>query len=144
MNDRIFGIIIIAVALIFMISATQIPFGFVPEPVGPRLFPYIVGGVMTLCGITVVLRPDENPSWPNWGIFSKLLLAVIVLVFYAYLLRPLGFIVPTAVASAAISYQIQAKPINAILTGIILSIGLFFIFKYALGLGLFAFPRFLF
>ncbi len=144
MGDRIFGILIIAVALIFIISATQIPLGFVPEPVGPRLFPYIVSGVMILCGLTVVLRPDKNPTWPNWGVFSKLLLAVVVLAIYAYLLRPLGFIVPTAIASAVISYQIQARFSFAILTGIVLSIGLFFIFKYALGLGLFAFPRILF
>ena len=94
MSDRIFGITIIVVALIFIISATQVQLGFVTEPVGPRLFPFIVGGVMILCGITVVLRPDDNPIWPKLGIFAKLLLAVVVLVIYAYLLRPLGFIVP--------------------------------------------------
>ena len=144
MSDRIFGITIIVVALIFIISATQVQLGFVTEPVGPRLFPFIVGGVMILCGITVVLRPDDNPIWPKLGIFAKLLLAVVVLVIYAYLLRPLGFIVPTAIASAVISYQIQSRVYYAIFTGIILSVGLFLIFKYALGLGLFAFPRFLF
>ena len=70
-------------------------------------------------------------------------MAVVVLILYAYLLKPLGFILPTILASSILSYQIKPRAIKSLITGISLSIILFVIFKYGLGLGLFAFPKFL-
>ena len=67
--------------------------------------------------------------------------AVIILIGYAYALKPLGFILPTAVAAGILSYQISPNPKNAAFAGFGLSIGLFLIFKFALGLGLVAFPK---
>jgi len=64
-----------------------------------------------------------------------------VLVGYAYTLKPLGFLIPTAIASGILSYQIGHKLKAAIVTGLGLSVGLFVIFKYALGLGLFPVSR---
>ena len=62
-------------------------------------------------------------------------IAVFVLALYAVLLTPLGFLLPTAFAAGILSYQISPNVKNAILSGIGLSIGLFVLFKYALGLG---------
>jgi putative tricarboxylic transport membrane protein len=141
LSDRIFGLVIIAVALGFILSATQIQASFLSDPVGPKTFPYLIGGVMALSGLVVFLRPDPEPVWPGMGIAGKLLIATVVLIGYAYALKPLGFLIPTALAAGLLSYQIQPRPRAAALTGIGLSIGLFLIFKYALGLGLVAWPR---
>ena len=56
----------------------------------------------------------------------------------------MGFVVPTAIAAAILSYQISPRKLPAALAGLGLSIGLFVLFKYALGLGLVAFPKGLF
>ena len=64
-----------------------------------------------------------------------------VLIAYAYSLKPMGFLLPTAVASGVVSYQISPRLKIATLTGLGLSATLFVIFKYALGLGLVAGPR---
>lgn len=128
-------------ALAYIVSATQIQSSFMTDPVGPKLFPYIIGGVALLCAVSIVLKPDESPGWPGPAVFFSLLCAVVALVGYAYALKPLGFLIPTAVASGIISYLIQRRFSTAILTGLGLSIGLFFIFKYALGLGLVAFSK---
>ena len=42
MNDRILGILIALVALAFFASATQLETPFFSDPVGPKLFPYII------------------------------------------------------------------------------------------------------
>ena len=141
MSDRLFGFITIGVALAYVASATQIPIGLFPDPVGPRWFPYIIGGVATLAGLVVVLRPDPEPDWPDAMAFVKIGLACVVLVAYALSLRPLGFLVPTALAAGVLSYQIEPRKLPALLTGIGLSVGLFLIFKYALGLGLVPVPK---
>lgn len=141
MSDRIFGLAIIAVALGYMLSATQIQTSFLTDPVGPKTFPYLIGGVMIVSSLAILLKPDDDPDWPDLLTFGRLLLAVAVLVAYTYALKPLGFLIPTALAAGILSYQIEPRPMNAALAGLGLSIGLFLIFKYALGLGLVPLPK---
>ena len=140
-SDRIFGLVTLFVALAFIASATQIQTSFLSDPVGPKAFPMLIGGVAALCSLVMILRPDPNPDWPVGKTWLSLLVAVIVLVVYAYTLKPLGFLLPTAVAAGILSYQISPRPVPAVLAGLGLSIGLFVVFKYALGLGLIAVPK---
>lgn len=141
MSDRIFGALTGLVALAYIVSATQIQEGFLPDPVGSKLFPILVGSIALLCSVAIIIKPDESPNWPGVGTFFSILCAVIALVGYAYTLKPLGFLIPTAIASGIISFLIQRRFITALLTGLGLSIGLFLLFKYALGLGLVAFSK---
>ena len=140
-SDRLFGLVAVLVALAYIASATQVQTSFLSDPVGPKAFPMLVGAVAALCGLYMMVRPDNDPDWPAGRTLLALLVCIIVLVSYAYALKPLGFLIPTAITAAILSYQISPKALQAILTGIALSIGLFVLFKYALGLGLFPFPK---
>lgn len=141
MSDRIFGLVIIAAALGFIASATQIQVSFLTDPIGPKTFPYMIGGVMIVAALSIILKPDADPNWPPLFTFARLAITILVLVGYAYALKPLGFLIPTMFAAGFISYQISPRPLPAVLTGLGLAIGLFIIFKFALGLGLVALPR---
>lgn len=142
MTDRLFGLVALFTGLTYVFAATRIPTGFLVDPVGPKTFPMLVGGIGALCGLLIALKPDRpGPQWPTLRTALALLLAVIVLVGYAYALKPLGFLLPTAVAAGVLSYQIHPRPLAALFTGVALSGGLFLLFKYVLGLGLFALPR---
>lgn len=140
-SDRIFGAVVTLVALAYIASATQIQSSFMADPVGPRTFPILIGSVAALCGIIVAVKPDPDPDWPMLATFGSLAVAVLVLVGYAYALKPLGFLIPTAITASILSYQIEPRAGRAVLAGIGLSIGLFLIFKFALGLGLVPFPK---
>jgi len=140
-SDRIFGLVVVLSALAYIASATQIQTSFMADPVGPKMFPIMVGAVAVICGFVVMVRPDPEPEWPTIRTFGALLVSVAVLVGYAYALKPLGFLIPTAITAAILSYQIEPRGQRAILAGLALSIGLFVIFKFALGLGLVAFPK---
>jgi putative tricarboxylic transport membrane protein len=141
MSDRLTGLFIIVVALAFFAGATQLEAPFFADPLGPKAFPMMIASVALIAGMVMVMRPDEPPEWPELATIARLILATIILVFYAYSLKLLGFLLSTAAAAAALSYQINPNAMRSILTGLALSIGLFFIFKFALGLSLFAFPR---
>lgn len=143
-SDRIFGFVVLVVALAYIASATQIETSFLADPVGPKTFPILIGLVAAVAAVVMIIRPDEDPSWPAMRTFGALGMTVVVLVLYAFLLKPLGFLLPTALAAAFLIYQLSPRPVPAMLAGIGLSIGLFLIFKYALGLGLFPFPKGLF
>lgn len=140
-SDRIFGLVVVMVALGYILSATQIPTTFLSDPVGSKTFPFLVGGIMVICGIYVMIKPDPDPDWPALRTFGALAITIVVLVAYAYALKPVGFLIPTALAAGILSYQISPRPMPAVLTGVGLSGGLFVLFKFALGLGLFAFPK---
>ena len=144
MSDRILGIIIAMVALAFFASATQLETPFFSDPVGPKTFPYFISVIAFLASTSIILKPETEPKWPGLITFGSISIAVLVLVSYAYALRPFGFIFPTALAASLLSYQIKPSFISSVLTGSSLSIGLFVIFKFFLGLGLFAFPRWFF
>ena len=140
-SDRIFGLVVLMVALAFIANATQIQTSFLADPVGPKAFPMLVGGIAGLCGLFMIIRPDPDPKWAKGRTLIALLVAISVLIAYAYALKPLGFVIPTAITAAILSYQISPQIRPASLAGIGLSVGLFVLFKYALDLGLVAFPK---
>ena len=141
MSDRLFGFTTAILALAFFASAYQLESPFFADPVGPKTFPYIIAAIAFISGSVMIMTPDPNPKWPNLSTLLKLLFAIAVLVSYALTLRPAGFLIPTAIAAGILSYQITPNSSAATITGILLSISLFVIFKYFLGLGLFPFPR---
>ena len=140
-SDRIFGLVILFVALGYIASATQIQTSFLSDPVGPKAFPMLIGAVAAISALVLIFRPDPDPNWPALRTFGGILVAVIVLGVYAYALKPLGFIIPTIFAAGILSYQISPRAMPAAITGFGLSVILFLLFKYALGLGLVAFPK---
>lgn len=140
-SDRIFGLVTLFVALAYIASATQIQTSFLADPVGPKAFPMLIGAVAALCSLFMIVKPDPDPQWPSARTWGALAIAVVVLVCYAYALKPMGFLIPTAIASGILSYQISPNKGAAVASGLGLSIGLFLLFKFALGLGLVAFPK---
>ncbi|MGB7286147.1 MAG: tripartite tricarboxylate transporter TctB family protein [Salaquimonas sp.] len=142
-SDRIFGLVATLIALAYVASATQIQTSFMSDPVGPKAFPILIGSVAAICSLWMVVKPDPEPGWPGLKTFGALGFAALVMIFYAYALKPLGFLLPTAITAGVLSYQISPNMRNAVFAGIALSGGLFVLFKFVLGLGLFALPRWL-
>ena len=140
-SDRIFGLVVLLVAAAYIAAATQIQTSFLSDPVGSKTFPMIIGVIAGICGLVMMVRPDQDPEWPAGRTFLALLVAVLVLIAYAYALKPFGFIVPTAIAAGVLSYQLSPRAGPAAISGVGLSVGLFILFKFALGLGLVAFPK---
>jgi putative tricarboxylic transport membrane protein len=95
----------------------------------------MIGAVAAICSLVLIFKPDPDPDWPMARTWGNLLVAVVVLAFYAVLMTPLGFILPTAVAASILSYQISPNAKRAVLAGIGLSLGLFVVFKFVLMLG---------
>ena len=143
MSDRIFGSILIVLALALFVSATQLESPFFADPLGPKNFPFIVSGAALICSLAMIIKPDKDPLWPNIKTLIKLFTALVILILYAFSLKNFGFLLPTALASAALSYLIKPNVFRSSSTGIILSLSLFVIFKFGLGLSLFPFPKFL-
>lgn len=135
-TDRVFGAVVMAGAAAYVAGAFAIRESFLQDPVGPRTFPILIGAVAFLCGAVMALRPDPEPGWPGPAILARLAVAAAISVAFAYALKPLGFILPGAVAAGALAYMITPRPGAAALTGAALALGLYALFRYGLGLSL--------
>ncbi len=141
LGDRLFGLIVCAGALAYAVSALDIQVGFMSDPVGSKTFPLLVAAVAALCGLVMIVRPDDDPAWPSGPSLLSLTICCATLLGYAFALKPGGFLLPTAIAAGILSRQIRPDPRFAVVVGTSLSLTLFLIFKYILGLSLFAWPR---
>ncbi len=134
-SDRIFGLVALITAVAYLAAASQIQTNMFSGEFLPKLFPFLIGGVAAVCALVMIFKPDPDPEWPATATWGNMALAVLVLAIYAVMLKPLGFILPTAIAAGILSYQISPHARMASLSGVGLSLGLFVLFKYALGLG---------
>ncbi len=134
-SDRIFGLVILITAVAYIAAATQIQTNMFSGEYLPKLFPVLIGAVAAISSLVLVFKPDPDPDWPASRTWGNLVVAVIVLAVYAVMITPLGFILPTAITAAILSYQIMPNARNAVLAGIGLSALLFVVFKFVLMLG---------
>jgi len=130
----------LVVALGYILSARGIETSFMSDPVGPRLFPYLVATVVILCSLVMILRPDPDEEWPAGPMLLQLGIALVALLGYAEAISPLGFLIPTTIVAGILSWQIGGNPVRSALTGLGLAVGLFVLFRVILGLSLRGLP----
>lgn len=136
-NDRIFGVVMIVLAVAYGWGALQLPEPFGgSEAVGPETFPLLLAVVLGLSSLYMVVRPDPDNAWPWSRTGVELVIAVVVLVLYAALLQPLGFIISTLLAVGTLCWRMGARPRHAFTTGGIAGVVVFLVFTFALDLAL--------
>ncbi|WP_016854040.1 tripartite tricarboxylate transporter TctB family protein [Halomonas smyrnensis] len=136
-NDRIFGVLLIALAVAYGWGATQFPEPFGgSEGVGPETFPLLLSVVLALSSLYLIVRPDPDNAWPWSRTGAELLIAVAVLIVYTALLQPLGFILSTLLAVGTLCWRMGAPPVRAYVTGGVAGVVVFLIFNFALDLAL--------
>ncbi len=133
MSDRIFGFIGVLLAIGYALVIEE---SFLSDAVGPKAFPLIIAAVLGLSSAAIALKPDAEPSWPGLKRLAELAAATVVLILYAELLPVLGFITSTALASAYLAWRLGSHPIEAVIVGVGIAVGIYVIFHLVLGLSL--------
>ena len=130
----------------FVIYDTQ----SIPDPqgasgVGPRLFPYIIGAGLTLCGAVLAWQSrsggwhnvpldqqgHDAPDWIASGIISAGIVLHMVIIGWA------GFIIASTLLFVMVARGYGSRrPVRDAAIAILLSIVVFFVFTLALGLSL--------
>lgn len=136
MSDRIFGVIGVLLAIGYAFSALIIQESFLSDAVGPKAFPLIIATVLGLSSAAIALKPDASPKWPGLMRLAELAAATVALVLYAELLPVLGFVIATAACAAYLAWRLGSHPLESLIVGVGVSIGIYAIFHLALGLSL--------
>jgi putative tricarboxylic transport membrane protein len=90
--DRVWGAIILVLGTVYLVEGIRIPPPAIGDPLGPRVFPTVLGTAMLACGVVLLLRPVRRAGRV---LERKLLIPVLLLagllVAYALSLAPLGY-----------------------------------------------------
>ena len=136
MNDRIFGGLTFLLGLFYIYSAFIIEESFISDPVGPKTFPYIISFFLLTSSLFLIFKPEQTPHGPSFGKILEVLATAVVLIGYAIILPVVGFVITTFFASTFISWRLGANLISASLVSLAISVTIFVLFRYVLGLSL--------
>jgi putative tricarboxylic transport membrane protein len=110
LSDRASGLLTAFLGSVILLYARTFP-PMPGQPVGPSLFPMMVGAGMSIFGVTLVLTSAKRDArWiqlDDWTRAPRRLvnfaLVVFAVVFYAFALEPLGFFL-TAIAFLSVLF----------------------------------------
>lgn len=134
MIDRLVGVICIMLggAAIWHAQTLHVPFA--ADPVGPRLFPTIIGAVLVLAGGVLAGRPGRVEL--EFGTWPRALAVLVASLIYPLLLLPLGFILATALLCFAGSLAFRARPLPAAVSAVATAVTFFVLLDTVLDLPL--------
>lgn len=117
MMDRIFGLLLLflAIFVIYGSLAMEIPFSY--DPLGPRSFPLALGILLSGLSIFIIIKPDVGYELPSLDIAIKTMLLVALLFLYQMSFDVLGFLLATFLLCYFIARIFKASNKQAILSG---------------------------
>jgi len=136
MSDRLAGIVLVIVSFLYGLGALRLKTGFISDPIGPKTFPLILATSLAILGFVILLLRDPEPVWPGRSAWLNMGLAVLSFVIYAYLLVPIGFIAATTLATGFVSQRFGGRLWQALVTGVAVSLALYALFVFTLGIPL--------
>ena len=135
MTDRLAGLafFLLAAGYVWLSAGYTAGFG---DPLGPAIFPRVVGIPAIVLGLTLAIWPSHNASWAGSGGLARQGAAIAILIGYALLLEPLGFVPTTFAAILGLGLLMGAPALAGFLTAAIAAPGLYLLFDRLMGLPL--------
>jgi len=134
-KDRVSGILFLIFSGVTIYLALRLPMGRMGKP-GPGIFPLLLSVVIGFLALSLLLGnlrskgelgTEERPV-PKW----RLVYLLGDLCLYAFLLRPLGFLISTWIFLIVLKPIIKKKWIPVLLGSLFISASFFFFFNYLL------------
>lgn len=141
-GQYVLAAVLAAVGVYTVVDARGLNVGF-GDPVGPRLFPYVIGGAMVLLAVLLAIatrRGDvavgeqgedvDLTSPPDWLTLGKL---VGILVLNMLLVNTLGWAVTGALLFAGCAWALGSRTLlRDLIVGAVLSVGSWYFFYVGL------------
>lgn len=136
-NDRVFGVLLLVLAVAYGYEATQfpVPFGG-QDSVGPETFPILLSIILGIGAIYMIVKPDDDAKWPALSMLIELGVVCLVLVLFAWALEYVGFVLSATPAVAFLCWRMGATPLKSFLTGAITAVVIYVLFTRVLELAL--------
>lgn len=134
-GDRIAGALLLVLAVGAWWLSHDLESGFM-QPVGPGEYPRLISLPLAALSLLLILRPGLNQRWPGRATLVRQALTLLVLASYAGLVKPLGFLPVSLTAVVLLIRLFGATWKSALVSGGVLTLALYALFEFALGIPL--------
>lgn len=134
-GDRIIGALLLVFALGAWWLSHDLETGFM-QPIGPGEYPRLISLPLGALSLLLILRPGLNQRWPGRAALVRQALTLLVLGCYAGLVKPLGFLPASLVTVVLLVRLFGAAWKPALVSGSVLTLSLYALFEFLLGMPL--------
>jgi len=134
-GDRIAGVLLLVLAVGAWWLSHDLESGFM-QPVGPGEYPRLVSLPLAALSLLLIVKPGLNQRWPGRAALVRQALTLLLLACYAGLVKPLGFL-PASLVAVILLIRLFGAPWKAALaSGAVLTLALYALFEFVLGMPL--------
>lgn len=135
--QRLFSAGWLVACLVFAYLAWSYQAAFSYEPVGPRAFPLLMLGLMAAALLWLTLRPTriehkEGEPVLDRDSLRKVVACVVLMLVYAGLFEPLGFIVSSTLVGVLMGRLYGGRWKPSTIAAVLISLGLYVLFDRTL------------
>jgi len=131
--QRIFALVLLLVCAILAVMAWpyQAPFSY--EPVGPRAYPLLMLGLMSLALLYMLIRPtpivhsDDEPPLDR-PTLKKIGICIVLLLIFAATFEPLGFILSGILMGVPMALLYGGRLVPSTVIIVLMTIALYVLF----------------
>jgi putative tricarboxylic transport membrane protein len=128
MSERFFLLVLALGGVVFLTLGLRLEAPFAYDPLGPRAFPVLLGGGLTLLCLCSLPRARQSTL-----IFQpRVLRLFLAMIFYLLAFQSLGFMPATAITTYIIARGVGCTWMEGLLTGMSISICFYGIFHFLL------------
>lgn len=131
--QRIFALILLAVCAVLAVMAWPYQAAFSYEPVGPRAYPLLMLGLMSLGLLYMAIRPtpivhkDDEPALDK-ATLTKIAACVGLLLIFAATFESLGFILSAILAGVPMARLYGGRWLHSVIVVVGMSLFLYWLF----------------
>lgn len=131
LGNRVWGIILCALGVYYLIEGVNLPPAAIGDPLGPLVFPSILGSSMVACGIYLVFRPGPRTDQTilSRRTFPQVLILFVLLLLYAAAIPGMGYLFSTTIFLFSTAFLMGERSwAKGIAISAVFSAGIFFLF----------------
>lgn len=136
-NDRVFGMLMLILAVAYGWEATQFPIPFGGhESVGPETFPILLSVILAISSVYMIVKPDPDEKWSSIPMLIELAVIALSIALFAWAIEPIGFIPASTFVVCFLSWRMGASFLKSLITGVVTAVVIFYLFNNVLELAL--------
>ena len=132
--DRIGGVVLLTLGVAVVIASLGLP-AIPGQPVGPAIFPSVLGVALGLSGLIIFVKPERQPAQETQQLEAlsvigtlRLLSPVAVLILGYFIMESLGFLVTGFLIVLVISLLLRGSVVGSLLLSSVMTVVIYTIF----------------
>lgn len=132
LSNRLAALVLLAFSLVYGFAGSRIDYAFSSDPLGPRVFPVLLAGILGLLSLIYLLVPGRSEAWPQGSVLMRCLALPVLVLIAALLFEPIGFAGAMFVMTAGVGRIFGASWRASLIGGLVQAALWYVVFGYLL------------